>query len=613
MSKQRQGRKPIHYGFISIDEECCVSSTSAQQKQDDDPPSFTLLQQFYNELMIPTFPIEDERDDIQDWYTCFRAQMKAHQHRMNVKRQNDIKNVLTVGLQEEGIASKVQHFATCGEEDDEGNDQFDGPAMDVILMVQDYDYDDDYDYEKVNVDTNADNENTKGKEHGTNNDNNGRYFFKRSSTSLLRGSQTSLYGGLYSPNDKEVEEDDGDHDAHSESSIKRASWSGNRLLRNQSSTTTIFEDEEIANNNIGDDDGDAGKVSGANQCFVPRRRSSLLRVRESSLYGGLYAPDTGKDVEEENNSTQKQHVNIIGGAAVEYYKQSRVGLLSYVVLHNQYRGCGLAKFLHEEALLRLEMLAANYHGSATSTIPQQVKDRTMITSELESSNMNNVNNKEEPLMRAVFAETNTPSAGDVTHEQSLLRHQSLYNLGYRLVKFPYAQPPLTTEDVDASFNDIVLLVYFPLCYNQVKMMNEVDYDNNNVMTNNELIRRYCPWFNPKEEIEQHRNGGGDIHHTVRMSVDIPFQYIEDFYQSVFGYNNSVTEIENIDHGLPNYRIAKYYKFVHWFAHNHCCQDANAKKRVKVSLCRPITPWEDCKKGLFLQFEEWNNSNNENHS
>ena len=145
MSKQRQGRKPIHYGFISIDEECCVSSTSAQQKQDDDPPSFTLLQQFYNELMIPTFPIEDERDDIQDWYMCFKAQMKVHQHRINVKRQNDIKNVLTVGLKEEGIASKVQHFATCGEEHDEGNDQFDGPAMDVILMVQDYDHDEDYD------------------------------------------------------------------------------------------------------------------------------------------------------------------------------------------------------------------------------------------------------------------------------------------------------------------------------------------------------------------------------------------------------------------------------------------------------------------------------------
>ena len=594
MSKQR--RQPIHYGFISIDEECCASSSTSQHPQEDeDPPSFTLLQQFYNELMIPTFPIEDERDDIQDWYTCFKAQMKVHQHRINVKRQTDIKNVLTDGLKEEGIATKVQHFQ--GEDDEVSGDQFDGPAMDVILMVQDYDSHDDYDDEKVYVGTNAGNENTREGEHGI--DNKGKYFFQRSSTSFLLGSQTSLYGGLYSPNDEEVEDDDGAHS--SASSIKRASWRSERLLRNQS-TSTIFEDEENANKSSGgddDDDEDAGNFSATNRCFVPRRKSSLVRVRENSLYGGLYAPDA----EESAQNNTKQHVTIIGGAAVEYYKQSRVGLLSYVVLHNQYRGCGLAKVLHEEALLRLEMLAANYNGSSAGNaiIPQHVKDLTTITSELElSNNMNNVN-KEESLIRAIFAETNTPSAGDVTHEQSLLRHQSLYNLGYRLVKFPYAQPPLTTEDVDASFNDIVLLVYFPLCdYNQIQMMNKEDYSDNNVMTNEVLIRRYCPWFNPNEEVEQH--------HSVRMSIDIPFKYIEDFYQSVFGYSgNSATERENIDHELPNYRIAKYYKFVHWFA---CCREDT--KRVDVTLCRPVTPWEDCKKDLLLQFEEWKSSNNEDH-
>jgi len=386
---------PVCYRFISVDEECC--NIIASSSVDDDislsspspqhPPCFNLLQQFYDELMIPTFT-SSQRDDINDWYECFRVQIKLHRHRIYIQKQKDIKDALTNGLQEEGVASKIQQLAYCNDIKEDVCEC--NPVMDVILMVVD---------------------------------------------------------------DKQI---------------------------------------------------------GA----------------------------------EENS---RHH--IIGGAVMEYYKQSRVGLLSYIVLHNQYRGHGFAKPLHDEALSQLEVLANNYSTDN-------------IDGELSSQNKN---------LQAIFAETNTVAAGDVTSEQCLNRHKSLYNLGYRLVHFPYAQPPLSTKDVDASFNDIVLLVYFPMNVDQLT----------NDLYNRELIQRYCQWFLEKD-IENNTNP-----QTAQMNVDVPFHFIEEFYQVVFCLNTA--------DGLPDYRTSKYYSLAKKFStHN---------RLVGVSLCSPSIPFENCRESLLVEYIE----------
>jgi len=234
---------------------------------------------------------------------------------------------------------------------------------------------------------------------------------------------------------------------------------------------------------------------------------------------------------------------------------------------------------------------------------------------------------EAPLLRAVFAETNTPAAGDVTPSQSLLRHKSLYNLGYRLVGFPYAQPPLTTVDVNATFDDLVLLVYFPWFENDddaaagaiaklERKERSEDEDGGLIM------ERYCPWF---MEEQRHRCGGGnddddddddgdddgsrgdgENSNTVQMNVNIPFGYVEDFYRSVFHCNSEeCTNDDNDDtvgsERIPDYRTADYYKFAHWFAHD---RPDKSKGVVEVSLRSPTMPWEDCKDRLKLEWKEW---------
>ena len=384
---------PLSYRFVSIEEECCniassvdISLSSASPQH---PSCFNLLQQFYDELMIPTFA-SSQRDDINDWYECFRMQIKLHRHRLYIQRQKDIKDELINinGLQEEGVASKIQQFAYYNDIEEEVCEC--NPVMDVILMVVD-----------------------------------------------------------------------------------------------------------------------------------------------------------DKDIGEDDNNKQQQ---IIGGAVVEYYKQSRVGLLSYIVLHSQYRGNGLAKPLHDEVLSRLEVLADNYG--------------TDEEGELSSQNNN---------LQAIFAETNTVAAGDVTLEQCLIRHKSLYNLGYRLVHFPYAQPPLSTKDMDASFNDIVLLVYFPMNVDQLT----------NDLYNRELIHQYCQWFLEKDT-ETNNNS-----QTVQMNVEIPFNFIEEFYSVVFSLNT--------DDGLPDYRTSKYYCLAKRFS--------SQNRLVDVSLCKPSIPFEDCKKTLLVEHIE----------
>lgn len=430
-------RQSVDYEFVSIEEECPPSDDGTEK-----PPCFSLLQQFYDELMIPTFPLEDERDDIDDWFECFRLQMKQRHKLHEQKLQEGIKQVLTEEFKEEGIATAVQNLANSSIDDD---GEFDGPAMDVVLMILDDGPDDD------------------------------------------------------------------------------------------------------------DDSNDDMKIANAAARF-PRRRSSRIRM---SLYGGLYAPKSDLSTKK---YTEDFKPVIIGGAAVEYYKQSRVGLLSYVVLRDEFRGCGLARYLHEEALSRLENLA-NVYGASF----QKERDR-----QPESI----------PLLQAVFAETNTAEAGDVTPEQSLLRHNSLYNLGYRSVSFPYAQPPLTTEDVDGSFDDIMLLTYFPFDAITLRAARKSGEDSTTM--------RFCQWFSQQKVLSD------DIteNTTAHMNVNIPFLYVEDFYQSVFGY-----DIKEED-GIPDYRTAKYYKLAHWFTRHRL---GNGSGSVDVSLDRP--PWNDCKEYLGHEFEE----------
>eukprot|EP00956_Cyclotella_meneghiniana_P019437 scaffold33263_cov70-Cyclotella_meneghiniana.AAC.4 len=393
----------LRYEVLSIDGECEKwAQTSHHGTDADAPPCLSVLSQFYDELMVPTFPLEGELDDLDDWCECFRFQIRQ----MRWKEQGNY------NMQPKDLSDEEQLLLQ-------------GNAMDVILII---------------LDT-------------------------------------------------------------SEESV----------------------------------------VNGA-------RAGSLRQFHhQSSSLPGLYAPNSDKPYKKDSSKPL-----IIGGAAVEYYKEPRVGLLSYIVLHPAFRGQGLGEVLHKEALSRLTRLACLYGKTQESnTLP--------ATS---------------PLIHCVFAETNTAAAGDVTPEQSLKRHKSLYKLGYRLVNFPYAQPPLSTDDVDGSFDDLMLLVYFPF-----------DEDSTDAIdTSTDNAKNFYNWYKKSKGIQ-----------SVQMNVSIPFGYVEDFYRSVFGY--SAEEYDLDSNGIPDYRTAKYYKLAHWFSREKCKSGF-----VEVNLCGP--PWEDCKEVFFQEMKDW---------
>jgi hypothetical protein len=409
------------YCFISIEEEINnnINSTPSTDKH-----CFSLLKRFYDELMTPAFPLEEERDDISDWLWCFSTQMHSKQYpQQNPTTSND---------NDEGNERRV----TKKKNNTENQRRC---VMDVILMIQ-----------------------------------------------------------------QQQQQQDSDND----------------------------------------------------NCGISNKQSTIL-----------------------------------GGAVIAYYRNSRVGLLSYVVLNEDYRGCGLAKKLHNEALRRMEMLANSY-----------------CLDSIESSNYNNNSQNTTAALRAIFAETNTHTAGDITPTQCLLRHKSLYNLGYRRVNFPYSQPPLSPEDgSNASFDDIMLLVYLPLSNNDYR--SRMNQNNNN---NESSLMRYCSWFFEKNEIhrfvdEDEDDDGNESSNnrltttTVVMDVNIPLGFIEDFYISQ-GFRRDAT-------CGSDYRTADNYKFAHWFA-DRChlkqqeqqgCGDSGV---VEVSLHRPnIAPWEDIKESLLREWTE----------
>jgi hypothetical protein len=398
------------YCFISIEEEINnnINSTPSTDKH-----CFSLLKRFYDEIMTPAFPLEEERDDISDWLWCFSTQMHSKQYpQQNPTNSNDNDE----GNERRLMKNNTENQRRC--------------VMDVILMIQQQDSDND------------------------------------------------------------------------------------------------------------------------------------------------------------NSSISNKQSTILGGAVIAYYRNSRVGLLSYVVLNEEHRGCGLAKLLHNEALRRMEMLANSY------------------CLDIIESNINNNSRNKTAALRAIFAETNTHTAGDITPTQCLLRHKSLYNLGYRRVSFPYSQPPLSPEDgSNASFDDIMLLVYLPLSNDYRSRMNQ-----NN--TNESSLMRYCSWFFEKNEINQFVDEEDDddgsegsnniLTTTVEMDVNIPLGFIEDFYISQ-GFRRDTT-------CGSDYRSADYYKFAHWFA-DQCHLKQQEQQRcgggvVEVSLHRPnIAPWEDIKESLLQEWTE----------
>lgn len=104
--------QPFKYQFLSIDEECEKWASSRQDDTDGAPPCFTILSQFYDKLMISTFPLEEERDDLEDWFQCFHFQTKQVRRRQQGRENNEMQEL----IDEEILLLR-------------------GNAMDVVIMV----------------------------------------------------------------------------------------------------------------------------------------------------------------------------------------------------------------------------------------------------------------------------------------------------------------------------------------------------------------------------------------------------------------------------------------------------------------------------------------------
>ncbi|KAL3910191.1 MAG: hypothetical protein SGILL_007790 [Bacillariaceae sp.] len=142
-----------------------------------------------------------------------------------------------------------------------------------------------------------------------------------------------------------------------------------------------------------------------------------------------------------SNKKKKSNENpvIIGGIAFEYYRHAQTGLLSYMVVADDFRRLGILRSLHPVACQAMQQL----HLVSVQQLQKSSSSRNVTTFS--------------PTIKAIFAETNTADAGDESPEVIQKRHKILHKLGYRHLKFPYVQPPLA-EDGD-SFDDIMLLIH----------------------------------------------------------------------------------------------------------------------------------------------------------
>jgi hypothetical protein len=229
-----------------------------------------------------------------------------------------------------------------------------------------------------------------------------------------------------------------------------------------------------------------------------------------------------------NVSDESDEVSILAGIVFEYYSNSQVGLLAYMVVADDYRRLGIVRSLHSVAYYAMEQL----HQESSLNLKQKQEPHELqfhITSP--------------PSIKAILAETNTIHAGDAEPEIIQKRHEVLYRLGYRHLQFPYVQPPLAENG--QSFDEIVLLVY-------------------------------CG-FNGESSNMNNKN----TNQTNEMDTDILFQYVEDFYQSVFGYGDPT-----------RYKQHWYFQLVEWFR----------IQQPLTQIARDL-PWHDVTPQLQLALEE----------
>jgi hypothetical protein len=222
----------------------------------------------------------------------------------------------------------------------------------------------------------------------------------------------------------------------------------------------------------------AQKISKQQNEEQPHPSMDVILLVKREQRGALLLP-----VEENTMSTTR--MTIVAGVAFEYYKQAQCGLLSYMIVSDEFRRLGIMRSLHPVACHAMQLLHQEHYFSAT--IAGGTNNETTIS----------------PTIKAILAETNTPEAGDVPPAVIRKRHEILYQLGYRHLKFPYIQPALA-EDME-SFDEIILLMYSP---------------------------------------------NGARHTTI--GTEILHDYVVDFFQSVTGYDND------------SYKQDWYYKLVEWF-------------------------------------------------
>jgi hypothetical protein len=190
--------------------------------------------------------------------------------------------------------------------------------------------------------------------------------------------------------------------------------------------------------------------------------------------------------------------SILGGIAFEYYPLSRAGLLSYMVISTNYRRLGILGTLHPVFCHALQAL----HQVFTQT---------------------------DTKISAILAETNTADAGDVPPEVARKRHEILFRLGYRLLAFPYVQPPLAPGD--ESFDDIMLLLFVG---------------------------------SEKEEANEEETK------MPTIPTQVLYDYVLDFYYSVYGVGS-----------MSLFQDHWYFQLVTWYA-----------QRYSSTIIQAELPWED---------------------
>jgi hypothetical protein len=223
----------------------------------------------------------------------------------------------------------------------------------------------------------------------------------------------------------------------------------------------------------------------------------------------IVVEDNDNDKDDSTTTT-----TILAGFAVEYYKRAQTGLLTYCVVATEGRRRGILGAMHPVAICALQQLHTVHSNSGDS--PSSCRPLTIL------------------------AETNTIHAGDVSPDECQARHRALYRLGYRLLQFPYVQPPL--QEDGRSFDDIMLLVFCG-----------------------------TPCTNGDDENEDSTL----LYPQMEIPTEILHGYVLDFFKSVYGYHDGE------DKGEGKYVHHWYYQLVSWFKEHN----------PTTTIC-PELPWND---------------------